>query len=100
MCIIGLFLVLILLYVVLIKTGIMQSALQDFQTVLKRNYKTNKVKVVSIIFVIMLCVILFGLPAHMLFSIFSSLVIEEKWLAYFVLLTASVVGSFIVYLFC
>lgn len=52
------------------------------------------------IFSLMLCVVFFGLPAHMLFSIFSSLVIEDKLLAYFVLLTASVTGSLIIYIFC
>ena len=48
----------------------------------------------------MLGVIIFCLPSHMLLSIFCSLVIEEKLLAYFVLLISSVTGSLIVYLLC
>lgn len=78
----------------------MKTFLQNLQNFLKTTYKESKTKVIVVIFLMMFFVIIFGLPAHMLLSIFSSLVIKEKLIAYFVLLGASVFGSLIVYLFC
>lgn len=88
----------IIIYIILLKTGVIKMIFIDLEKYLENLYKKHSILVILIIFLLLTLVSIFSLPSHMIITILTALIIKNSVISFFCITIISVIDSCIIFL--